>query len=121
LPQSETPTAEVEVSGVADNPALPPAVLGAAFRPGPGWGRLWPYLDLAYFERFSGSRVQPFVIREDPGDPTGFVRAWEAPRRRPAMHQGYALQWFAFALIVLGVYAGLSLSRSKRPEPAEAA
>lgn len=58
LPQPpEVPAGEVEVYGVADIPTPPSFLLGGASRPGPGWGRLWPYLDLAYYAQFSSREV----------------------------------------------------------------
>ena len=76
LPQPQTPAAEVEVKGVADIPVAPAFMLGTALQPS---SRLWPYLDLPAFERFSGFKVRPFVIRQDQRDAGGFVRAWQAP------------------------------------------
>jgi surfeit locus 1 family protein len=35
---------------------------------------------------------------------------------KEGMHLGYAIQWFAFALISLGFYLRLSLVRDKRRE-----
>lgn len=44
---------------------------------------------------------------------------WQQPRRMtPARHRGYAYQWFAFALIALGIYAVRRLRRaSKKGNP----
>ena len=114
LPQPAAPAAEVEVSGVADSPGVAAAARWLSPEPGAQWGRLWPFLDLAWFERFSGHPVQPFVVREDPDASAGLARDWQPPRRAPSMHRGYAVQWFAFALIVLGVYAGLSVPFVRR-------
>ncbi len=114
LPEAGVPEGDVEVHGIIDVPALPPFILNDAARPGPSWGRLWPYLDLDYFSRYAGVQVKPFLIRQDPGDPHGYARVLPTVETRRAMHIGYAIQWFGFAAAAFGVYLGMSVSRADR-------
>lgn len=119
LPDAEAPRGEVEVHGVIDTPGRPPFLFGAASRAGPAWGRLWPYIDLDYFSAYAGYPVKPYLIRQDPADPHGYVRVLPSAEMTSAMHIGYAMQWFGFAVLALGVFIGLSVSRTAEPPPSE--
>ena len=63
-----------------------------------------------------GWLVQPVMMLLDPAAPGGFVRHWTRPVPNVWMHQGYAGQWFGFALIALVLYLRLSLERTSDPE-----
>lgn len=73
---------------------------------------LWPYLTLENFSEWSGLTVLPFAILQSPDDSNGFVRQWPQSHSSDTMHIGYAIQWFAFALITLIIWLRLSLSKS---------
>lgn len=98
LPAHDAPAGEVTVHGVLDLPDRPGLRLEWAEDDGRGEG-LWPYLDLDRLARGAQYPLLPLVIRMDPADPHGYARALPAVETRRAMHIGYALQWFAFALI----------------------
>ena len=55
------------------------------------------------------------MMLQSPQDDSGFVRQWPEPQANVGMHIGYAIQWFAFALIALLVWLRLSLQRSAEP------
>src|SRR6266540_5410186 len=112
LPDADVPRGEVEVHGIIDTARPRPFMLGAASRPGPAWGRLWPYLDLDYFSKYAGYAVKPYLIRQDPADAHGYVRVLPAVEMTSAMHVGYAIQWFGFAVAAFAVYVGMSISRT---------
>lgn len=114
LPDAEAPRGEVEVRGIIDTARPPPFMLGAASRPGPAWGRLWPYIDIDYFSKYAGYPVKPYLIRQDPADPHGYVRVLPTVERSSPMHIGYAIQWFGLAVVAFGVYVGMSLSRTAK-------
>lgn len=74
-------------------------------------------------------KVYPFMIQADPDNnllnqdlnhkdnllETGLIRDWIKRTEigiNADKHFGYALQWFSFALILLGLYIGLNLHRS---------
>ena len=71
----------------------------------------WPFLTLEHYSAWSGLQVLPFVILQAAEDSSEFVRRWPQPRVNDAMHTGYAVQWFAFALIALVIWLGLSLKK----------
>ncbi|MEW8027558.1 MAG: SURF1 family protein [Candidatus Thiodiazotropha sp.] len=78
----------------------------------------WPFLTLEHFREWSGLDIFPFMVLQSPQDAHGFVRQWPHPRVSDMMHIGYAVQWFAFAVITLLVWVRLSLHKRKTTEVA---
>jgi surfeit locus 1 family protein len=74
----------------------------------------WPFLTLENYSTWSGLDIQPFLILQSPEDSSAFVRQWPQPKANDAMHIGYAVQWFAFALIILAIWLGLSIHKTVR-------
>lgn len=108
-PAVETPESLVEVTGRANIP-LPPALnLGEV--PSADANPRWPYLTLEHYARWSGLDIFPFVLLQAETDRTGFVRSWPLETPNEGMHTGYAIQWFAFALIVFSIWLRLALVR----------
>ena len=97
--------------GEADIPSPPALVLHGGSDAAKAWGKRWPYLTLDLYAATVDQPVAPVVMRLSPKDPDGFVRRWTNPVPNVAMHQGYAAQWFGFALIALVLYLRLSLER----------
>ena len=79
----------------------------------------WPFLTLDHFTRWSGLDILPIAVLQAPeeGEPDGFVRSWPLPQVSDAMHIGYAIQWFSFALIALLIWLRLSLHKAVKQEP----
>ncbi len=58
------------------------------------------------FQRFNWSLLSkaihhdlyPFVIRQAPSSPNGFVRQWQVISVPPTRHLGYCIQWYLMAL-----------------------
>ena len=96
----QTPTEEVEIVGVARQHAGHVMQLGAAAPPQPG--ALVQNLDEAALARAAGLTLLPVII-EQAGTPEnrsdGMVRNWPQPSSGIEMHQGYAFQWYALALM----------------------
>ena len=109
---SDPPTGPIEVNGVAETPSAPALVLHGDENVTQTWGKRWPYMTVELFAAAAAYPVQPFVILQDPGDAYGFTRDWPREMPKEGMHLGYAIQWFAFALISLGFYLKLSLVRN---------
>jgi len=112
-PVVTTPDDVVEVVGEAVIPA-PPAL---DLRSGdvPSEQKRWPFITLDGYAAWSGLPIYPLLLLQS-GENEGFVRAWNRPAPNDTMHIGYAIQWFAFALIVLAIWLKLSVVRSQRPE-----
>ena len=81
------------------------------------WGRLWPYIDLDELTKYAGGSIQPYVIRQDPGDLHGYVRVLPTVQSKSAMHIGYAVLWFGLAVGALAVYVAMALARVDRRVP----
>ncbi len=105
-------TERADVVGVAAPP--PPAGLGS--RPdvddslGPGVLRV-ERLDPAQLAGWLGVKLLPVTIRLDPAAPDGYRREWRMPGFGPQRHIAYAVQWFLFALILLGLFLRFSVRR----------
>jgi len=116
LPDAPLPTGTVEVGGVAEVALSPFLTLG-----GPDaashWGNRWPYLTLSLYAATVNHPVEPFVILEDPSDPSGFSREWPREVPNEGMHLGYAIQWFTFAAIALAYFVKLSLVHNRGEVP----
>lgn len=72
----------------------------------------WPYLTLENYSAWSLLEIQPFMIQQAADDSSGFKRRWPQPKANDAMHIGYAVQWFAFALIVSLIWLRLSIHKT---------
>jgi cytochrome oxidase assembly protein ShyY1 len=75
-------------------------------------------LDPATMAQQIGASVDPFpyVIRLAEGAPGVFIRDWPVISTTPEKHRAYAVQWFAMAAMLLGLY----LYYSTRAETASA-
>ncbi|MCP5448069.1 MAG: SURF1 family protein [Chromatiaceae bacterium] len=110
VPAVETPGSAVKVTGTANIPHAPAldlreAELSADTNP------RWPYLTLERYSQWSGLDIYPFVLLQAATDQHGFIRAWPQEEPKEGMHIGYAIQWFAFALIVSIIWLRLSWVR----------
>lgn len=105
-------------------PPIPPPPSGAQridalYAPAPGSGlRLggnalprqaaWPkssiYIDLAEIAADLGHPLDPRVLRLAPEPGSVFARDWTPELLPPQRHLGYAVTWFAFAALALGLF-----------------
>ncbi|MEJ2691714.1 MAG: SURF1 family protein [Candidatus Thiodiazotropha sp.] len=111
-----TPLGIQRVSGIITLPQPPAMELDFSDSADPPPPR-WPFLTLDHFASWSGLELLPFAVLQSPGENGGFVRQWPQPQISDAMHIGYAIQWFAFALIAFFIWLRLSLAK---PIPKEA-
>jgi surfeit locus 1 family protein len=79
-----------------------------------GWPKLATYPELSDLSRALGRDLLPFVLLLDPHDGDELIRQWQPPGRGPAMHYGYAFQWFAMSAAVLGILIWQFLKRRSR-------
>jgi len=105
------PAGEVAMTGEAHLPAPPALALHGSPEAAKDWGRRWPYLTLELYTAATGIQVLPVVVLQDPDTVGGFLRLWPQESPKEGMHIGYAIQWFAFALITLVLWLRLSLVR----------
>jgi surfeit locus 1 family protein len=103
LPRIDTPREAVTITGVATVPSEKGYRPYAAPPAGAAWEPVWPYLDMKRYAQAVPFPVQPVVILLDPENPTGFTREWSRLDAGIAVHQGYAFQWFALAVALVGL------------------
>lgn len=106
--------------------AVPPPAAGVgvasadAERVAPGLLRV-QRIDAASLSNWTGIRLLPLVILLDPAAPDGYRRDWRPPALRADRHTAYAVQWFVFAAIALGIAVRLNLRRrhgsNRTPQP----
>jgi surfeit locus 1 family protein len=102
LPQVPTPAGPQRVRGRIELPGRYVELARTSVQ-----GVLWQNLDPARFAAATGLAVLPIVVLQDrddaPGD--GLARDWPAPDEGASRNFSYMLQWIAFALLALGLWA----------------
>jgi len=112
LPVIDTPTGTVEVHGLF---APPPARL-YEFAPSAS-GAIRQNLDLEAYARESRANLLPMSVLQLPSPSTtgdGLRREWPAPALGVDRHYGYAVQWFALAALMTGMYVWFQFVRRRR-------
>ena len=74
--------------------------MGEAITASPSWPKFAVYPTLEDVAEVLDRPVQPFVLLMDPEDPHGYYRDWAPTEIGPGRHFGYALQWFAMAIVL---------------------
>ncbi len=112
LPKISTPTGMQEINGIA---TIPSAHFFTLARPAPlngPWQKVWENMDMVHFKKAVPFPLQPAVIQLDPASPAGgFVRDWNPPDNRVAMHKSYAFQWFALATALVIIYIWVNIRK----------
>src|SRR5690606_32198583 len=81
------------------------------------WPRLLNFPTHATIERALGFAVARRIVLLDPSEPDGFERSWDARAQfGPERHIGYAVQWFAFAIVAIVIYLTVSLRKHETDE-----
>lgn len=99
VPVLSTPAGQIEIEGVIRLNAGHLLQLGQAEAPRPG--AIMQNLDMRAFAAASGLQLAPFVIEQGGDLKDGLVRDWPAPSLGIERHRGYAVQWYALALMAL--------------------
>ena len=108
LPRIETPSGMATVEGSAIVPGGYIFELGANTEE----GRVWQNLVLERYARWSGLKLQPFVLQQTSDLADGLERVWPRPDAGADKHRGYAFQWYALATVILMAYVALSFRRA---------
>jgi surfeit locus 1 family protein len=113
LPDVTVSVSEREVSGILDVLPIPGVRVGPAAAPGSaGWPRVLLFPTEADVESALGVDVESRIVLLDAGAPEGFERKWRpALGFGPERHLGYAIQWFAFALVAMVIFVAVNLRR----------
>ena len=113
LPDVTVGVRERDVSGILDVLPIPGMRVGPAAAPGSAqWPRVLLFPTEADVESALGVDVESRIVLLDAGAPDGFERKWRpALGFGPERHLGYAIQWFAFALVAVVIFIALNLRR----------
>ena len=113
LPDVAVGTGERELSGVLDVLPEPGLRLGPAAATGAtGWPRVLLFPTEADLESALGLELETRIVLLDADLPDGYERSWRpATGFGPERHLGYALQWFAFAVVAVVIFIALNLRR----------
>ena len=72
---------------------------------------------VADLERALGVPVESRIVLLDSERPDGYERDWRpALEFPPERHLGYAVQWFALAVVVFVIFVALSVQRLSPPD-----
>jgi surfeit locus 1 family protein len=98
-------------AGRLDQLPVPGIRVGPAGSPGvPRWPRVLNFPTQADLESVLAQPVESRIVLLDAGRPDGFERAWRpALGFPPERHIGYAVQWFALAIVALVIFVALSI------------
>ena len=101
------------VSGRLDQLPAPGVRVGQAATPGDRrWPRVMNFPLPGDLEQALGQPVESRIVLLDPAAPDGYERVWRPSLNfGPERHLGYAIQWFALAIVVLVLFVTLSLRR----------
>jgi surfeit locus 1 family protein len=94
----------------------PPAsglTLGATGYDDAAWPRVVQNVDLTRIQEQLGSPLLPFVLRLSPASEHGYLRDWRVRTGlTPERHMGYAVQWFAMAVALVGLCIWAAVERA---------
>lgn len=71
-------------------------------------------IDTKELSQLSHQTFYPFILRLNASEPHGFVRDWTISTVMPERHMGYAVQWFAMAIVLLIAYFCFCCERIKK-------
>jgi surfeit locus 1 family protein len=117
----QLPAIAIDVSGeltpAGKLDALPVAGIALGHVP-PAPGGTWPKLtSFPTMADLSAALAQPLEAQQlllNADEPLGYTRDWQPSGFGPERHIGYALQWWAFGALALGLYAFLNWHRAPR-------
>jgi len=75
------------------------------------WPRLIQKIDFFVLAKMFGKPLYPFIVRLEPQQRFGDVRDWPLVNVLPAKHTAYAVQWFAFAMVLIILFVALHIKR----------
>jgi surfeit locus 1 family protein len=105
LPEINTPQAEIEVTGFAQDPSGKYLELSHPSEIPGTWQIVWQNLDIKRYKNLVPFSVQPAVILMDATNSSGgYVREWPKPDFRIEVNRGYAIQWYLMAVALIIIY-----------------
>lgn len=78
------------------------------------WPRRFLYPEHETLAAAFGEPLTDLQVQLAPDQPGGYSRRWEVVNMPPERHLGYALQWFAFAAVLVVIYVWLGFIRGRK-------
>lgn len=112
LPAIPAPADErLRIEGLIDIPSEKVFVLGEGEDREPGWPKVLQQIRFDLHAEQLGVRLLPMVLLLAEDQPGGFVRDWNPIVIGPERHVGYAVQWFALAVVLSILYLWVNVRR----------
>jgi len=112
LPVIELPAAQKQVKGIASVPNTEGFRMGEVSLTN-SWPQVIPFIDIEAMQASFPGGLSPLVLWLAPDQPGFYQRSWNPVWADPEKSRAYALQWFIFALIAVGLYLFLNLRKLK--------
>ncbi len=112
LPPIEVPPVANWIKGIASVPNTDGFRLGKVLLQD-SWPQLIPFIDIDAMQPRFDNRLLPLVLWLAPEQDGLYQRHWNPAWADPEKSRAYAVQWFIFALIALGLYIFLNLRKSE--------
>jgi surfeit locus 1 family protein len=114
LPAVTVSESAVVQEGLIVAPPATGLALGASGYDGEGWPRVVQRVDLARIQEQLRRPLLPFVLRLSPASDHGYGRDWQVRTGlTPERHMGYAVQWFALAMALMGLCVWVAVKRAQ--------
>lgn len=111
LPAFDTPVGELSLEASVYRPPGSAFLLGDG-APGEGWPRLVNVVEAPALWRELERDGLADELRLEPG-PASYVGDWPVVASGPEKHLGYAVQWFALAATLLGMYLWFGVKQAR--------
>ena len=118
FPEVDLPTGQITLEGIMRTPSALPFVESSTTPLSNSANfNLWLYLDLKRYQQESKLALLPFALYQENDSGDGLQRQWPAYKAKVGMHIGYAIQWFALALIVTWILIWQGRKRGQLSQP----
>jgi cytochrome oxidase assembly protein ShyY1 len=103
---------EITVTGRVSK--LPSAGLASGRAPPSqgSWPKVTSFPNMAELSAAFGAPLEQDIVLLDAREPDGYVRDWHPPGLDPTRHWSYAVQWWAFAAVLLFLWVRLNLRKA---------
>jgi surfeit locus 1 family protein len=102
---------QTPVGRLDDLPVAGIALGHVAPAPGAQWPKLTSFPTMADLSEALGQPLQSRQLLLNPDQPQGYLCDWHPPDLGPARHLSYAIQWWAFGALALGLYGYMNWQR----------
>lgn len=91
-------------------------LLGQNIYPGSTWPKKIQAVKLLDLSASLNTPLEPVILLLSPRAENGFTRNWQPQGLTPEKHMGYAVQWFAFATLLMVLFVVLNLKKRDEHE-----